>query len=57
MLKNSLEFFLSIPDDLLVEIAVKDWESLEMLCIALTMDLQLLKEGKNENINNWGGMC
>jgi hypothetical protein len=57
MLKNSLEFFLSIPDDLLVEIAVKDWESLEMLCIALTMDLQLLKEGKNENISNWGGMC
>jgi hypothetical protein len=57
MLKNSLEFFLSIPDDLLVEIAVKDWESLEMLCIALTMDLQLLKEEKNENISNWGGMC
>jgi len=38
------EFFQTIPDDLLLQIAMYDWESLEKLCIALTLDIQLLKE-------------
>lgn len=49
---SSIEFFLSLPDDLLVEIALKDWESLEKLCVALTIDLQLLRE--DESFSNRG---
>ena len=41
---NAIEFFESIPDDVLAKIAFYDWESLERLCIALTLDIQLLKE-------------
>ena len=58
---GSIEFFLSIPDDLLIQIAENDWESLEAICSALTLDIQLLKEqGKldeNESFSNWGNMC
>lgn len=61
MMRNSkngaVEFFLSIPDDLLVEIAMYDWESLEKLCMALSVDLQLLKEELNESSSNWGDVC
>ena len=41
---GALEFFNSIPDDILAKIAFYDWEALERLCIALTLDMQLLKE-------------
>lgn len=41
---GAIEFFNSIPDDILVKIAENDWESLESLCIALTLDFQLLIE-------------
>jgi hypothetical protein len=41
---NAIDFFNSIPDDVLAKIAFYDWESLERLCIALTLDIQLLKE-------------
>ena len=54
---GALEFFLSIPDDLLVEIATHDWKSLERLCTALTLDLYFLKEGKYESFSNWGDVC
>jgi hypothetical protein len=47
---SSIEFFYSIPDDLLVEIALKDWESLEKLCTALTLDLQLLRENQTSPV-------
>lgn len=43
------EFFQTIPDDLLLQIAIHDWESLERLCVALTLDLQLLKEEESLN--------
>ena len=41
---GALEFFESLPDDILVKIALYDWEALERLCNALTLDLQLLRE-------------
>jgi hypothetical protein len=52
---SSIEFFYSIPDDLLVEIALKDWESLEKLCNALSLDLQLLKENQKTPVT--GKIC
>lgn len=55
--QSALEFFLSIPDDVLVDIATYDWESLEKLCWALTVDLQLVKEGNYEGISNWRELC
>jgi hypothetical protein len=44
------EFFQTIPDDILMQIAINDWESLERLCFALTLDIQLLKESSYETI-------
>jgi hypothetical protein len=43
-----IPFFDSIPDDVLINIALDDWGALKRLCIALTLDLQLVKE-QNEN--------
>ena len=41
---GAIEFFQSIPDDILAKIAQYDWDALERLCIALTLDIQLLTE-------------
>jgi hypothetical protein len=49
---NVIDFFISIPDEILSKIAFYDWEALERLCIALTLDIQLLKEStQNKNIS------
>jgi len=43
--KNSVvEFFNEMPEDLLVKLALKDWESLERICMVLTLDAQILEE-------------
>lgn len=44
---NVIEFFNSIPDEVLSKIAYYDKEALERLCIALTLDIQLLEESQN----------
>lgn len=44
---NAIEFFDSIPDEILAKIAYYDREALERLCIALTLDIQLLEESQN----------
>ncbi len=41
---SALEFFQSMPDDILMQIALNDRESLERLCVALTVDVQLMVE-------------
>ena len=41
---SALEFFQSMPDDILMQIALNDRESLERLCVALTLDIQLMNE-------------
>ncbi len=41
---SAIEFFESIPDDLLVDIAINDRDALERLCVALTLDVQLMTE-------------
>lgn len=41
---GAIEFFESIPNDILAKIAQYDWDALERLCIALTLDIQLLNE-------------
>jgi len=41
---SAIEFFENIPDDLLVDIAMNDWGALKRLCIALTLDVQLMVE-------------
>ena len=41
---GALEFFQTIPDEMLIQIAFHDRESLERLCIALTLDVQLIIE-------------
>ena len=41
---SALEFFQSMPDDILMQIAINDRESLERLCVALTLDVQLMNE-------------
>lgn len=57
---NALSFFDSIPDDVLIQIAINDWESLNRLCMALTLDIQLIKEeieNSYENTSNRGNLC
>jgi|EP01052_Picozoa_sp_SAG31_P034729 hypothetical protein len=54
---DSIGFFHSIPDDVMIEIALKDWKSLEALCQGLAIDLQLLKEEDNESISNRRNVC
>ena len=46
---GAIEFFQSIPDDVLAKIAQYDWEALERLCVALTIDVQLLIEEIERN--------
>jgi len=51
---SAIEFFNSIPDDILAKIAFYDREALERLCVALTIDIQLylenIKKEKNKNL-------
>ena len=55
---NSIDFFNSIPDDILAKIAFYDWEALERLCIALALDIQLLKESEiDESSSDRGNLC
>lgn len=42
---GAIDFFNSIPDDVLAKIAFYDREALERLCVALTIDVQLYLEG------------
>ena len=37
-------FFETIPDELLIKMALYDWVSLKKVCIALTLDIQLIEE-------------
>ena len=59
MMKNSSssEFFYGLPDNILVEIAENDWEGLELLCKALSIDLQLEKENPNEGTHHRRNLC
>ena len=41
---SAIEFFNSIPDNVLAKIAQYDWEALERLCVTLTIDVQLYLE-------------
>lgn len=41
---GAFDFFESIPDEMLTEIAIHDRDALERLCIALTLDIQLMIE-------------
>jgi hypothetical protein len=55
---NAIDFFNSIPDDILGKIAFYDWEALERLCIALSLDIQLLKESEiDESSSDRGNLC
>jgi hypothetical protein len=38
------EFFSTIPDELLIKMALYDWGSLKKVCMALTLDLHLIEE-------------
>jgi len=59
MMKDSLkaEFFYGFSNDILVEIALNDWEGLELLCKALSVDIQLEKEKPNGGTYNRRNLC
>jgi len=56
-LGGATDFFLSIPDDVLAKIAESDWQSLQYLCIALTLDLQLIKEASYDSTSPRRNVC
>jgi hypothetical protein len=39
-----LNYFYSIPDEILCRMVLADWSSIETLCMALTLDLQIIQE-------------
>ncbi len=41
------EYFFALPDESLIMLAMSDWEDLEMLCYALTLDLYLYNKTEN----------
>jgi hypothetical protein len=41
---GAVEFFQSLPDDMLIQIATHDREALVRLCMALALDIQLITE-------------
>ena len=43
-LGGAIEFFESLPEEVLIKIASYDWEALERICVALTLDIQILNE-------------
>jgi len=49
---GALEFFQTIPDDMLTQIAIYDRDSLERLCVALTLDVQLIIEEAEREKNS-----
>jgi hypothetical protein len=49
---GALEFFQTIPDDMLTQIALHDRDSLERLCVALTLDVQLIVEEAEREKNS-----
>ena len=49
---GALEFFQSIPDEMLTHIAFHDMESLERLCVALTLDVQIIIEEAEREKNS-----
>ena len=48
----AIEFFDSIPDQLLMKLAMYDWISLYKICISLSLDLQLLKEESERDLES-----
>ena len=46
----AVEFFDSMPDQLLIKLAMYDWISLYKICTALALDLQLLKEESERDL-------
>ena len=46
------EFFQTIPDSLLVKLALHDWAALKKICIALTLDLQIMDEEREKKALN-----
>jgi hypothetical protein len=41
---GAIEFFEALPDEVLIKIAAYDWAALERICVALTLDVQILNE-------------
>jgi hypothetical protein len=48
-LGGAIEFFESLPEDVMIKIATYDWEALERICMALTLDVHLYNETLNKN--------
>ena len=46
------EFFQTIPDSLLVKLALYDWVALRKICMALTLDLQIMEEERKKKPAN-----
>ena len=40
------EFFKTIPDKILINMALYDWNSLKNICMALTLDLHVIEESE-----------
>ena len=48
-LGGAIEYFESLPEDVMIKIAIYDFEALERICVALTLDVQLYNEALTKN--------
>ena len=48
----AVEFFDSMPDQLLIKLAMYDWMSLYKICTALALDIQLLIEESERDLGS-----
>lgn len=42
-----IDYFFTLPDENLIMLAINDWDDLEMLCYALTLDLYMFDKEQN----------
>jgi hypothetical protein len=49
--KKAVEFFNSIPKDVLVELATYEWKTLQRMCAAITLDLQIIREKLKKDLD------
>jgi hypothetical protein len=46
-----IEYINDLPDNILIELAEVDWESLEVLCMLMSVELQLEKKSNVKMTN------
>jgi hypothetical protein len=50
--ENIFDFVNNVPDEVLIQMTIKDWRYIESLCLALTLDIQVYTESKQKQLSS-----